>query len=112
MILGSYAELMVIDARHLVAVPDGVSDEHAGGATLRGLTAHYLINSTYAVQPDDTILVHAAAGGMGLLLCQWAKHIRATVIGTVGSDAKAELAQAHGCDHPIVYTREDFVPRV
>ena len=112
MILGSYAELMVIDARHLVAVPDSVSDEQAGGATLRGLTAHYLINSTYAVQPDDTILVHAAAGGMGLLLCQWAKHIGATVIGTVGSDAKAELAQAHGCDHPIVYTREDFVPRV
>ena len=112
MILGSYAELMVIDARHLVAVPDSVSDEQAGGATLRGLTAHYLINSTYAVQPDDTILVHAAAGGMGLLLCQWAKHIGATVIGTVGSDAKAKLAQAHGCDHPIVYTREDFVPRV
>jgi len=112
MILGSYAERMVIDARHLVAVPDGVSVEQAAATTLRGLTAHYLINSTYAVQPDDTILVHAAAGGMGLLLCQWAKYIGATVIGTVGSDAKAELAQAHGCDHQIVYTREDFVARV
>ena len=82
-ILGSYAERMVIDARRLVAIPDGVSHEQAGASTLRGLTAHYLINSTYAVQPDDTILVHAAAGGMGLLLCQWAKHIGATVIGTV-----------------------------
>ena len=111
-ILGSYAERMVIDARRLVAIPDGVSHEQAGASTLRGLTAQYLINSTYAVQPDDTILVHAAAGGMGLLLCQWAKHIGATVIGTVGSAAKAELAQAHGCDHPIVYTREDFVTRV
>ena len=79
---------------------------------LQGMTAHYLLHATYRVQPGDTILVHAAAGGVGLVMCQWAKHLGATVIGTVGSDGKAALARAHGCDHPIVYTREDFAARV
>jgi len=79
---------------------------------LQGMTAEYLLLRTYKVQPGQTILVHAAAGGVGLILCQWAKHLGCTVIGTVSSDAKAELARAHGCDHPIVYTREDFQARV
>jgi NADPH:quinone reductase len=79
---------------------------------LKGMTAQYLIRRTYHVKAGDTILFHAAAGGVGLIACQWAKHLGATVIGTVGSDDKAKLAKAHGCDHPIVYTREDFVARV
>ena len=79
---------------------------------LQGMTAEYLLRRTYKVKPGDTILIHAAAGGVGLIACQWAKHLGATVIGTVGSDEKAELARAHGCDYPIVYTREDFQARV
>jgi len=79
---------------------------------LKGMTAQYLIRSTYRIQAGETILVHAAAGGVGLILCQWAKSLGVTVIGTVGSDEKAELARAHGCTHPIVYTRENFVERV
>ena len=79
---------------------------------IRGMTARYLLHDTYAVQRGDAILVHAAAGGVGLILCQWAKHLGATVIGTVSTDEKAAVARAHGCDHPIVYTREDFVARV
>ena len=79
---------------------------------LQGMTAQMLIRSVHRVQAGETILVHAAAGGVGLILCQWAKALGATVIGTVGSDEKAELARAHGCDHPIVYTREDFVAEV
>src|SRR5260221_1004996 len=79
---------------------------------LKGLTAQYLIRQTYRVKAGDTILFHAAAGGVGLIACQWAKHLGATVIGTVGSDEKAKLAKAHGCAHTIVYTREDFVKRV
>jgi NADPH2:quinone reductase len=79
---------------------------------LQGLTAQYLLRRTYRVKAGDTILIHAAAGGVGMLACQWAKALGATVIGTVGSDEKAELAKAHGCDHPIVYTREDFTKRV
>jgi NADPH2:quinone reductase len=79
---------------------------------LKGLTAQYLLRQTYRVKPGDTILCHAAAGGVGLILCQWAKHLGATVIGVVGSDEKAALARAHGCDHPIVTTREDFPQRV
>ena len=76
---------------------------------LKGMTAQYLIRQTYPVKAGDTILIHAAAGGVGLIVCQWAKHLGATVIGTVGSDEKAKLAKAHGCDHTIVYTRENFV---
>ena len=79
---------------------------------LQGLTAHMLLRGVYSVAPGDTILIHAAAGGVGLIVCQWAKALGANVIGTVGSDEKAELARAHGCDHPIVYTREDFVAEV
>src|SRR6266404_4093725 len=79
---------------------------------LQGLTAHMLLRAVYSVKAGDTILIHAAAGGVGLIVCQWAKALGATVIGTVGSDEKAELARAHGCDHPIVYTRQDFVAEV
>src|SRR3546814_11040946 len=78
---------------------------------IKGMTAEYLLFRTYAVQKGDTILIHAAAGGVGLIACQWAKHIGATVIGTVSTNAKAELARSNGCDHPIIYTREHFVDR-
>ena len=99
-------------AERLVKLPDGVSDQQAAAMMLQGMTVQYLIRRTYKVKSGDTILIHAAAGGVGLILCQWAKHLGATVIGTVGSDEKAKLAKDHGCDHPIVYTREDFVARV
>ncbi|MEE8517206.1 MAG: quinone oxidoreductase [Alphaproteobacteria bacterium] len=110
--LGAYSTERTIAADRLIKLPDGITDEQAAGVTLRGLTAHYLLRRTYRVLPGDTILVHAAAGGVGLLACQWAKHLGATVIGTVGSAAKAELAKANGCDHPINYQTEDFVARV
>ncbi len=110
--MGSYSEAWNLAAARLVKVPSGVSDEQAACAMLKGMTAHYLLHSTYKVKKGDTILVHAAAGGVGLIMCQWAKLLGATVIGTVGSPAKAKLAQAHGCDHPIIYTRQDFVERV
>ena len=110
--LGAYAEARLISASHLVKLPDGIDDETAAAMMLKGLTAHYLIRQTFRVKAGDTILLHAAAGGVGLILGQWAKHLGATVIGTVGSDEKAALAKAHGCDHTIVYTREDFVARV
>jgi NADPH2:quinone reductase len=109
---GAYSEARLMPADRAVKVPDGISDELAAAMMLKGMTAHYLLRRTYRVEPGDTILFHAAAGGVGLIACQWAKHLGATVIGTVGSDAKAELAAAHGCDHPIVYTRENFVERV
>ncbi len=109
---GSYSEAWNLAAARLVKVPKEVSDEQAAAAMLKGMTAHYLLHSTYKVRKGDTILVHAAAGGVGLIMCQWAKHLGAQVIGTVGSDAKAEVARAHGCDHTIVYTREDFAQRV
>lgn len=109
---GSYAEKRVIEAAKLVKLPDGISDETAAAMMLQGMTAEYLIRRTYAVKPGDTVLFHAAAGGVGLIACQWLKQIGATVIGTVGSDEKAEIAKAHGCDHPIVYTRENFPERV
>jgi NADPH2:quinone reductase len=109
---GSYSEVRVMPVAGLVKVPDGIDDIQAASMMLKGMTARYLLRSTYMVQPGDTILFHAAAGGVGLIACQWAKHLGATVIGTVGSDAKAALAKAHGCDYPIVYTRENFVERV
>ena len=112
MVPGAHAEKRAIAADRLIRVPDSISDEVAAAATLQGLTAEYLLRSSHVVQPGETILVQAAAGGVGLMLCQWAKALGATVIGTVGTDAKAELAKAHGCDHPIVYTRENFVERV
>jgi NADPH:quinone reductase len=109
---GSYAEVRVMPADRLVKLPDSITDNQAAAMMLQGMTVQYLIRRTYRVQKGDTILIHAAAGGVGLILCQWAKHLGATVIGTVGSDEKAKLAAEHGCDHPIVYTREDFVARV
>jgi NADPH:quinone reductase len=109
---GSYAEVRVMSADRLVRIPDGISDPQAAAMMLKGMTVQYLIRRTYKVQPGDTVLFHAAAGGVGLIACQWLKALGATVIGTVGSDEKAALARAHGCDHPIVYTREDFPVRV
>ncbi|KAF1030258.1 MAG: Quinone oxidoreductase 1 [Burkholderia plantarii] len=109
---GSYAEARVQPADKLVKLPDAISYEDAASIMLQGLTAHYLLRRTYPVKAGDTIVIHAAAGGVGLLVCQWAKALGATVIGTVGSDEKAELAKAHGADHTIVYTRENFTERV
>ena len=110
--IGGYAEERLIDAGRLVKLPDSISSEQAAGMMLQGLTAHMLLRGVHRVQPGETILVHAAAGGVGLIMCQWAKALGATVIGTAGSDEKAELARAHGCDHPVVYTRQDFVAEV
>ncbi|MCP5432917.1 MAG: quinone oxidoreductase [Alphaproteobacteria bacterium] len=109
---GGYGEVNVVPAGRLVLLPDGVSEETAAAMMLKGLTAQYLIKSTYRVKAGDTILVHAAAGGVGLILCQWAKHLGATVIGTVGSDEKAALARANGCAHTILYRSEDVAARV
>jgi NADPH:quinone reductase len=110
--LGAYAEARLIPADRLIVLPPSITDRQGAAMMLQGLTVQYLIRRTYRVQKGDTILIHAAAGGIGLILCQWAKHLGATVIGTVSTDAKAELAKANGCHHPIVYTREDFVARV
>ena len=110
--IGGYAEQRLIDAERLVKLPDSISAEQAAAMMLQGMTAHMLLRSVHRVAPGETILIHAAAGGVGLIVCQWAKALGATVIGTVGSDEKAELARAHGCDHPIVYTRQDFVTEV
>ena len=96
----------------MVVLPGDISDELAAAAYLRTLTAQYLLTRLYPVEPGETILVHAAAGGTGQIICQWAKALGATVIGTVGSDAKAEIVKALGCDHAIVYTRENFVDEV
>ena len=110
--IGAYADLRVMPAAILVPLPDAISFDTAAAMMLKGLTTQYLIRQVYRVKAGDTILLHAAAGGVGLILSQWAKHLGATVIGTVGSDEKAKLAKAHGCAHTIVYTREDFVKRV
>lgn len=110
--VGAYAERRVIPADRLVPLPHEISDIQAAGMMLKGMTAQYLLRRTFPVTAGDTILVHAAAGGVGLILCQWAKHLGATVIGTVGSEEKAALAHAHGCDHPILYKSEDFVAKV
>ena len=110
--IGGYAEERLIEADKLVRLPDSISTEQAGAMLLQGMTAHMLLRSVHRVQPNETILIHAAAGGVGLIVCQWAKALGATVIGTVGSEDKAELARAHGCDHPIVYTSQDFVVEV
>jgi len=109
---GGYAEVRLIPADRLVKLPDAISSEQAAAMMLQGMTAHMLLRRVHTVKAGETILVHAAAGGVGLILCQWAKALGATVIGTVGSDEKAELVRAHGCDHPIVYTRQDFVAEV
>jgi len=110
--LGAYAEMRVMPADRAVRLLPSISDDEAAAMMLQGMTAQYLLRRTYHVKPGDTILVHAAAGGVGLILCQWASHLGATVIGTVSTDEKAELAQANGCAHPIVYTRDDFQARV
>jgi NADPH2:quinone reductase len=110
--LGAYAEERLIPADRLIKLPDGIDDKTAAAMMLKGLTAQYLIRQTYRIKAGETILLHAAAGGVGLILAQWAKHLGVTVIGTVGSDEKAKLAQAHGCAHTINYAREDFVKRV
>jgi NADPH:quinone reductase len=110
--IGAYAEERLIPADRLIKLPDGIDDKTAAAMMLKGLTTQYLIRQTYRIKAGETILLHAAAGGVGLILAQWAKHLGVTVIGTVGSDEKAKLAQAHGCAHTINYAREDFVKRV
>lgn len=110
--IGAYAESRLIDAKHLVKIPDNISNQTAAAMMLKGLTAHYLLFRTYPVKPGDSILVYAAAGGVGLILCQWAKLLGATVIGCVGSEEKAQLAKANGCDHTILYRDEDIPTRV
>ena len=110
--IGAYADIRNLPANRLVKLPAAISDETAAGMMLKGMTARYLLRATYVVKPGDTILLHAAAGGVGLIMSQWAKALGATVIGTVGSDAKAAIARAHGCDHVINYSTEDTVKRV
>jgi NADPH2:quinone reductase len=110
--LGAYTEARLIPADRVVKVPAGITDQQAASMMLKGLTAQYLLRRVYRVKPGDTILFHAAAGGVGLIACQWAKHLGATVIGTVGSAEKASLAKANGCDHPVNYNIEDFAARV
>ncbi|TPO01414.1 quinone oxidoreductase [Mesorhizobium sp. B1-1-5] len=110
--VGAYAEQRVIAADRVVKVPDGISDEQAAAMMLKGMTAEYLLRRTFPVKAGDTILYHAAAGGVGLILGQWAKHLGATVIGTASSADKIELARAHGFDHVINYKEQDFVAGV
>jgi NADPH2:quinone reductase len=109
---GSYSEARVMRADRLVVLPPGISEETAAGMMLKGMTAQYLLRRTHKVTKGMPILIHAAAGGMGLLLCQWAKHLGALVIGTAGSEEKAALARAHGCDHPILYQEQDVAAEV
>ena len=110
--IGSYSEQKLLPADRLVKVPQGISDDQAASMMLKGMTVQYLIHRTYKVKPGDPVLWHAAAGGVGLIACQWLKAIGATVIGTVGSDEKAKLAKSHGADHVINYSKENFVERV
>jgi NADPH2:quinone reductase len=110
--LGAYSEVRVMPADRLVKLPDGVSDKVAATLMLKGLTVQYLFRQTFPLKGGETILLHAAAGGIGLIACQWARALGVTMIGTVGSDEKAALAKANGCAHTIVYTRENFVERV
>lgn len=110
--IGSYADERIAPADRMVKLPDGIDEQTGAAMMLKGMTAAYLLTRTYKVGSDTTLLFHAAAGGVGLIVCQWAKHLGATMIGTVGSDEKAELAKAHGCTHTINYKTEDFVERV
>ena len=110
--LGAYAQVRLVPADRLVPLPDGIDDRTAAAMMLKGMTAHYLLLRIGQIKKGDQVLIHAAAGGVGLIACQWARALGATVIGTVGSDEKAQLAREHGCHHPIVYTREKFVDRV
>jgi NADPH2:quinone reductase len=108
---GAYAEVRRMPADRLVQLPDAISYEQGAAMMLQGMTARYLLQGCYDVKAGTTLLIHAAAGGVGLIVCQWARHLGATVIGTVGSPEKADLASAHGCDHPILYNQEDFTER-
>ncbi len=110
--LGSYVHHRLLPVDRLIRIPDALDDDLVAASYLRGLTCHYLLKRLYVVKPGDTVLIHAAAGGVGQLMVQWAKRLGAVVIGTVGSDAKAEFVRALGCDHPIVYSRERFADRV
>ena len=110
--LGGYAEERLIDADRVVKLPDGISTQQAAGMMLQGMTAQMLLRAVYPVKKGDAILIQAAAGGVGLIMCQWAAALGATVIGTVSTQEKAELARNHGCAHPIVYTKQDFVAEV
>jgi NADPH2:quinone reductase len=110
--LGAYAEAGNVPQARAVRLPDAIDDATAAGAMLKGMTAHFLLRRVFRVEAGQTILFHAAAGGVGTIACAWARHLGATVIGTVGSPAKAELARAHGCAHTVDYTTEDFVARV
>lgn len=110
--VGAYAEMRLIPSHRLVKLPEAIDFRTAAAMMLQGLTAQYLLRRTFRIEPGHTILLHAAAGGVGLIACQWAKHLGATVIGTVGTPEKAELARAHGCDHTILYREENFVERV
>jgi NADPH:quinone reductase len=107
--LGAYSEERIMPADRLVVLPEGISDQQAAAMMLKGLTVQYLIRQIHKVGKDDIILFHAAAGGVGLIACQWAKSLGATIIGTAGSEAKAKIAKARGCDYPVIYTQEDFV---
>jgi len=110
--LGSYAEVRNYPTEKLLHLPDDLEDRQVAALLMKGMTAHYLLHRTYRVRPGDTILVHAAAGGMGLILCQWARALGATIVGTVSTEAKAEVARARGCQHPVVRSKESFVDRV
>ena len=110
--VGAYAEYRAIPARHVVKLPDSISFEQAAACMLKGLTAQFLLYRTFAVHPGDTVLIHAAAGGVGLIACQMAKALGANVLGTVGSEEKAALARENGCDFPILYTQDDLAEKV
>jgi NADPH2:quinone reductase len=109
---GSYTDVRVVPANRVVKLPSWISDQQAAAMMLKGLTAEYLIRRTYRVQKGDTVVFHAAAGGVGLIACQWLKQLGVKVIGTVGSDAKAKLAKRHGCTYPVLYKKENLVKRV
>jgi NADPH2:quinone reductase len=108
---GGYAEARLVAADKVVALPDAIDERTAAAMMVKGMTAQYLLRRAYRVRPGDTILIHAAAGGVGMIACQWGRYLGATVIGTVGSEEKAELARANGCDYPINYNRENFADR-
>src|SRR5436190_23395951 len=110
--LGAYSEARVMPADRLVPLPAGITDQQGAAMMLKGMTAWYLIRRTHVVKPGETILIHAAAGGVGQIVCQWAKHLGATVIGTVGSDEKVTVARAHGCDHALVLGKDNIVEHV
>lgn len=109
---GAYCEVRRISAHRLVRLPEGISNQEGAAMMLQGMTARYLLHGCYPVKAGDKILIHAAAGGVGSIVCQWAKHKGAVVFGTVGTPEKAELARTNGCDHPILYSTEDFTARI